>query len=285
MLHGDYEKLWCEEPVTKDTKERFEAGAQAWAGYNQGPLGRIRREVTWHNLLPHLPEIVDVEDPPRVLDAGGGSGELALNLVRRGYRVWLLDFAPAMIDLARQAAGDLPDDVRPRLNFCVMSAADAAANFSPGFFDAITCHTLVEYLPHPQATLRNLVTLLGGDGLLSLSFVNRHAEVLRQVWTHGDPRRALTGLEAGAFRAGLFGLEGTAYTAEEGSAWLADLGLTAAARYGVRAVADYVPRERLDEPEFFDTLLRLETALASQTPYRHIARYVHLLAHKRVEIS
>lgn len=269
--------------MTEDTKARFDAGAEAWAGYNQRPLGRIRREVTWRNLEPHLPAMTDAGDPPRVLDAGGGSGELALLLVQRGYRVWLLDYAPAMLDQARRAARRLPDDVRARLAFCLMSADEASHSFAPQFFDAIACHTLVEYLPKPRDALRGLAGLLRSGGLLSVSFVNRHAEVLRQIWSKADPAGALTKLEDGAFCASLFNLSGVAYTAEEVSAWLGDIGLSITATCGVRTFADYVPRERLNDPEFFDALLRLEAAVASRRPYMLLARYVHLLAQKRLE--
>jgi S-adenosylmethionine-dependent methyltransferase len=269
--------------MMEDTKARFDAGAEAWASYNQQPLGRIRREVTWHNLAPHLPDVSAGQDPPRVLDAGGGSGELALRLVRRGYRVWLLDYAPGMVDQAREASGDLPDGLRARLSFCIATAEEAAHSFPPRFFDAITCHTLIEYLPNPRATLASLSSLLGEGGLLSVSFVNRHAELLRQVWSRHDPAGALSGLAGGAFRATLFDVPGETYTAEQVSAWLTDLGLGIAATCGVRAFADYVPRERLEDPEYLDTLLQLEKAVANRPPYMLLARYVHLLARRRVE--
>ncbi|MGD2205231.1 MAG: methyltransferase domain-containing protein [Anaerolineae bacterium] len=269
----------------KNAKARFDAGAQAWADYNREPLGRIRREVTWHNLVQHLPAITDEADPPRVLDAGGGSGELALRLARHGYRVWLLDYAAAMLDQAQQAAQALPDHVQARLSFCLLPADEAGDAFEPGFFQAITCHTLVEYLPEPQATLRKLTGLLCDGGLLSLSFVNRHAEVLRQVWARGDPAGALDQLEKGAFCAKLFDVPGRAYTAEEASAWLPPLGLSVTAVCGVRAFADRVPPERLNEPAFLEALLKLELAAARRDPYHRMARYVHLLARKDVELS
>jgi len=262
-----------------DPRERFDAGADAWVDYNRRPLGRIRGEVTWHNLLPHLPPLAEGAEPPRVLDAGGGSGELALRLVGRGYRVWLLDYAPAMLDQARDAAAELPAAAQARLTCCLLSADEAATTFEPGSFDAITCHTLIEYLPQPQATLGYLAGLLRPGGTLSLSFVNRHAEVLRQVWRHGDPAGALARLEEGQFCARLFDVDGRAYTAAEGAGWLEALGLVITATYGVRAFAEQVPAERLNDPEFFAALLRLEMAAANLSPYRHIARYVHLIAH------
>ena len=270
--------------MIRDARDRFSAGAEAWSGYNRQPLGRIRHEVTWRNLTPHLPDLVDDGNPPRVLDAGGGSGELALRLAQRGYRVWLLDYAPAMLDQARHAALSLPSDDQARLTFCLLSADEVSNAFAPGFFQVITCHTLVEYLHQPQITIGELASLLSDGGLLSLSFVNRHAEVLRQVWSRGDPDGALDRLEDGSFSAGLFDIPGQAYATEEVSAWLPPLGLTVTARCGVRTFADQVPDDRLDEPAFLDALLRLESAAARLDPYRRIARYIHLLARKDVEL-
>jgi len=267
--------------MLKDTQARFDAGAAAWADYNQRPLGHIRREVTWHNLSGYLPSATNLGRAPRVLDAGSGSGELALRLAMHGCRVWLLDNAPAMLDQARKAAEPLPDEVRALLTLCPMAAADAPQAFAPGFFDLVTCHTLIEYLPDPPATLRALTGLIADGGVLSVSFVNHHAEILRQVWSQGDPAGALACLEDGSFCATLFDLPGVAYTAEEVSNWLADLGLTVTDTRGIRAFADYVPRERLDDPDFIGALLRLELAAASRAPYKMLARYMHLIAQKR----
>jgi hypothetical protein len=118
---------------------------------------------------------------------------------------------------------------------------------------------------------------------MSVSFVNRHAVVLRRVWACGDPAGARAGLEEGTFHASLFGVPGTAYTAEEVNGWLAATGLAVAARYGVRAFADYVPPDRLHDAEFYDQLLHLELEAAGRTPYMHIARYIQLIAHKTVD--
>jgi S-adenosylmethionine-dependent methyltransferase len=220
-----------------------------------------------------------------VLDVGGGSGELALRLVGRGFHVWLLDYAPAMLDQARLAAQDLPESARDRLTFCHATVEDAAQSFSPEFFDVVICHTLIEYLPDPRFILRAVTSLLRSGGLLSVSFVNRHAEVLRQIWSQVDPKGALEKMEDDRFQASLFGISGVAYTTGEVGAWLVELGLTLTATYGVRSFADYVPRKHLDEPGFFDALLRLEVAAAARTPYNLLARYAHLIAHRRIDAS
>ncbi|MFC2037670.1 methyltransferase domain-containing protein [Chloroflexota bacterium] len=269
--------------MVEDIEARFDAGAEAWVEYNRQPLGRIRREVTWRNLDPYLPDIAGPQRRPCVLDAGGGSGELALRLAQRGYRVWLLDSAAAMLDQARAAAQRLPERVCSHLSFCCLPVDEAPQAFAAGFFDAIACHTLIEYLPEPRSTLPTLAGLLREGGLLSVSFVNRHAEVLRQVWARGDPAGALASLEDGAFCASLFDIPGKAYTARDVSAWLAEHGLAVTATCGVRIFADYVPRDRLDEPDFFESLLRLELAATTRVPYNLMARYVQLIARKGIE--
>jgi S-adenosylmethionine-dependent methyltransferase len=273
-------RVWKATEKLKDPQARFDAGAEAWAEYNQRPLGRIRREVSWHNLSAHLPGVVAPERPPRVLDVGGGSGELAIRMVQRGYGVWLSDYAAAMLEQAERAAQDLPGEARARLTLCLMAADDAPGAFPPAFFDAITCHTLVEYLPAPRATLRRLVGLLCDGGLLSVSFVNRHATVLRRVWSQLDPAGALASLQNGAFCATLFDVAGTAYTPGEVGGWLEELGLAVTATYGVRVFADYLPRDRLNEPGFFQDLLRLELAVAARPPYNQLARYAQVIARK-----
>jgi len=262
----------------EEARARFDVGADKWCRYSREPLGRIRHEVIWLDLSPYLPPVGDAQEPPRVLDAGGGSGELALRLVQRGYCVWLLDYAPAMLDRARQAAQDLPPDARRRLQLCAMPVEEVSSTFAPGLFSAVCCHTLVEYLPEPLGVLRKLTGLLCDGGLLSLSFVNRHSQLLRRVWSRSDPVGALAELGQKAFSAELFGLSGKAYTAEEVSCWLAELKLASIATFGVRIFSDYLPRARLEDPEFLDAVLRLETAAAALSPYREIARYIHILA-------
>ncbi len=267
-----------------ETRARFNSGAVALSDYNQQPLGRIRQELTWQNLVRHLPDASGQDPPPTVLDAGGGSGELALRLVRHGYRVWLLDYAPAMLDQARQAAQSLDAEARARLVIGNMAVEDAEQYFDAGFFDVIACHTLLEYLVDPATALGSLAGLLHGGGLVSVSCVNRHAEVLRRVWSRGDPWRALEMLEEAdrprVFRAALFDLQGRAYGAEEVVAWLDAVGFATVAVYGIRVFADFLPSERLHEPGFFEAVLGLETAVADRAPYSRLARYFQLVAHK-----
>jgi hypothetical protein len=53
----------------------------------------------------------------------------------------------------------------------------------------------------------------------------------------------------------------------------------------MRSFADCVPADRLEDAAFFDALLDLELAAANRRPYRSMARYVHLIVNKEVELS
>jgi len=84
------------------------AAAQNWSRLtSEAPVGRIRatvragREQMRRNLLSWLP--ADLRGA-RLLDAGCGTGMLAVELARRGGKVIAVDLSPTLIGLARQRA-------------------------------------------------------------------------------------------------------------------------------------------------------------------------------------
>ena len=72
---------------------------------------------------PDLIRLIE-EFPPAnpVLDVGCGSGDLAIELARRGFSVIGVDFVEAAIEQARQRASALPPDAARRLRFDVGDA-------------------------------------------------------------------------------------------------------------------------------------------------------------------
>ena len=163
---------------------------------------------------------------------------------------------------------------------CADNNDDAATAFSPGFFDAITCHTLVEYVPGPQDLLQALVATLKPGGLLSLLAVNPHSDALRWALAKGDLEQAHQALGQTRSSTTLFGINRHVYTGETLRQTLAELGMESVATYGVRIFADYLPAEKLADPVFFASLVELEMAAGSLVPYKLIARYSQLLGQK-----
>ena len=99
-------------------------------GLGRNPVGLVFRHVFQERLTEMLPPA------GRVLDLGCGTGEDALFLAGRGYRVLGLDPAPARIEAAREKArrSGLPAD---RLRFEVAAAEEVGKPlWDHGAFDA-----------------------------------------------------------------------------------------------------------------------------------------------------
>ena len=86
---------------------------QAWARLtSDAPVGRIRatvregRDRMRSTLLSWLPQ--DLRGR-RVLDAGCGTGSLAVEAARRGAEVVAIDLSPTLVDLARERLPELPN--------------------------------------------------------------------------------------------------------------------------------------------------------------------------------
>ncbi len=249
-----------------DLRKAFDSKAQAWDDYTRTPMGRLREELTLRYLSRHLP---DPARAPLVLDAGGGTGGLAIALARRGFRVHLLDAAPAMLDIARSRAR--PGDPI-EYHAAPVEAVDRL--FSPASFDVVVCHTLVEYVHDPAVTIRQLCHVLKTGGLLSLEYVNRHADALRIALTKAQFSEARRAFDGATSQADLFGVPRRTFSQDETRAMLGAAGIEPIAEYGVRIFADYLAdgQWQTDETAYAD-LVALEEAASARDPYRSIARY------------
>lgn len=121
--------------------------AQTWARLtSDAPVGRIRATVRAGRdrmrglLLSWLP--ADLRGL-RLLDAGCGTGALAVEAARRGADVLAIDLSPTLVDLARQR---LPADLGPgRVEFLAGDLLDPAL----GSFDhVVAMDSLIHYELH-----------------------------------------------------------------------------------------------------------------------------------------
>ncbi len=262
--------------MSDQLRESFEAKAAAWDAYTDTPAGRLREELNWRYLVRHLPPAINA---PQVLDAGGGTGGLAVRLAKRGHHVYLLDIADEMLRLAvekAKAAG-----VEGRLETCCARVEELAEHFRKGTFDAVVCHTLLEYVPEPAAAVQTLAGVLRPAGVFSLAFVNRYADALRLALAKGDLVAARKALTATSSPADLFGVPRRTFDADTIREMLVGAGVEPLAEYGVRIFADYLADSAWqDDPTAFESLLALETAAASRFPYNRIGRYGQTIGRK-----
>jgi S-adenosylmethionine-dependent methyltransferase len=234
-----------------------------------------RTAAVWAALDP----VVGAGTSLRVLDVGGGSGIFAVPLARLGHEVTVVDpSADALATLRRRAEtagvgqrvrgvqgdGDLLHEVLP---------GPGAESDGEGY-DLALCHSVLEVVDDPAATLREIAGALRPGGQVSVATVNRAGAVLARALS-GHPVEALALLEdrdpaPGRSRparrrfapAGLLSLV-------EGA------GLRPGAWRGVAVVADLLDAASGADP---DAVRALELALAEASPYRDVATGLHLLA-------
>ncbi len=97
---------------------------------------------------------------PRVLDIGTGPGFFAVGLARRGYEVTAVDYTEAMLDEARQNAGELEDAI----TFARMDAH--SLDLPDDSFDAIVTRNLTWNLERPQDAYADWLRVLRPGGVL-----------------------------------------------------------------------------------------------------------------------
>lgn len=128
--------------------------ADAWAKLtSSAPVSGIRatvragRDRMRATMLSWLPASLEGR---RILDAGCGTGLMAVELVRRGAEVLAIDLSPRMIEIARER---LPSDIDPaRIDFRSGDMLDEDL----GYFDhVIAMDSLIHYEP------RDVVRALG----------------------------------------------------------------------------------------------------------------------------
>jgi demethylmenaquinone methyltransferase/2-methoxy-6-polyprenyl-1,4-benzoquinol methylase len=101
-------------------------------------------------------------DGGHVLDVAAGTGLVAAELLRRGFRVTALDQSPEMLSVARSRLGARAD--------LVEGSADALP-FEDGSFDHLTFTYLLRYVDDPSATLAELARVVRPGGVIaSLEF-------------------------------------------------------------------------------------------------------------------
>jgi S-adenosylmethionine-dependent methyltransferase len=224
--------------------------------------GQLGFELLFDQVLAALPA-----PPATVVDAGGGTGQLAVALARLGYRVTVVDISAAMLATCGQRAADEGGVVADRVTTMQGDAVDLPGLLGPAGQDAAVCHDLVTRVDDPTALLASLAGVLADGGVLSLGFANRDWLALR-AGRRGEHAAALR-LIAG----------GQAMTLAEAETELDKAGFELVTACGVGVFAD-AGDDELGQRELA-ALVELERLVAGREPYRSSARILHLVARRR----
>ena len=188
--------------------------ALAWAQLtSDAPVGRVRQSVRAGRdrmratLLQWLPE--DLTDR-RVLDAGCGTGALAVELAQRGAQVVAIDLSPTLVALARDRA---PTALQSQLDFRSGDMLDA----SLGAFDyVVAMDSLIHYRAPEMLTALSalrartrrsvLFTMAPRTPLLSV------VHAIGKVFPRGSRAPAIEPIAEATLRAGVARWEGPQWT-------------------------------------------------------------------------
>lgn len=265
--------------ITRGESERFQTDAARYASYLETPEGRLRIDLAFANLQEFLPKS---QGGLSALDIGGGTGTIAVRLARLGVHVTLLDSSAAMLDLAQRAAQAA--GVTERITIKLGDAGHLDV-LTPGPFDVIICHNVLEYVDEPAAVLSSISQAMRtSSAMLSLLLRNQAGEVLKAAIQAGDLAAAENNLSADWGREVLYGGRVRLFTADGLRTMLKTASLTVDAERGVRVMADYLPARISREAEY-DRILELERKLGRRPEFAAIARYTHCIARRSNSIT
>jgi 2-polyprenyl-3-methyl-5-hydroxy-6-metoxy-1,4-benzoquinol methylase len=144
----------------------FERLAPDWSQTHYGPQGGMRPRIA--RFAAALEALVPLG--ASILDFGCGTGDIAVALAARGYRVEGRDTSAKMIETATALHGGT------NVRFAVIAPAGPGANGEHALgghgFDAVLCSSVLEYVPDAEATLRSLANSLNPGGWLLATVPN-----------------------------------------------------------------------------------------------------------------
>jgi SAM-dependent methyltransferase len=209
-----------------------------------------------------------------VLDLGGGTGGLAVQLAAQGHRVTVVDPSPdSLAALGRRAAETGTAD---RITALQGDATGIADLVPAGSMDLVLFHEVLEVVDDPHAAVRAGIAVLRPRGLVSLLVHNRTAAVAARIAAGRlVEARRMIGDPSG------HGGDGDPlarrFTIAELDALIALTGLVSRRTHGVRVFTDTVPAALLDDAAAVEDLLAIEHAAAGDPAYLAVAARLHAL--------
>jgi magnesium-protoporphyrin O-methyltransferase len=182
--------------------------AKAWERLTStAPVGRIRatvragRDQMRGTLLSWLPQ--DMRGL-RLLDAGCGTGALAMEAAARGAEVVAIDLSPTLVKLAAERYAQLPQTGTGRVQFL---SGDMLADSLGRFDHVVAMDSLIHYdVPHMVEAMQRLGARTQASILFTFAprtpaLAAMHA--LGRLFPRGDRSPSLTPVSEPVLRAGL----------------------------------------------------------------------------------
>ena len=238
----------------------------------------VRTAVVWDVLRIALERRAAVSERSEldVVDAGGGTGGFAVPLAELGHRVIVVDPSPDALAALERRAAESGVAVRGVQG----DADDLLGLVGAGSADLVLCHSVLEYVDQPAATMASLAEIVRPGGAVSVLAAGQLAAVLhRALAGHFDDSRRL--LSAPDGRWGDRDPVPRRFTRETLARLAADAGLRVAELHGIRIFADLVAGSVIDaEHDALEALIALESAASTHPALSDLAAQLHVLAYR-----
>lgn len=234
-----------------------------------------RTVVVWDALSQLLARLSE-NGPLEIVDAGGGTGGIAVPLAELGHRVTVVEPSPDSLAALERRAAESGVTVRGVQG----ETRDLPSLFSEGTADLVLVHNVLEYVDEPAAALADVVRITRPGGAVSLLAANAVAGALH---------RALAGhiTDAHHLLSDPDGRWGEAdpmprrFTRQRLLELMGGAGLTETNIRGVRVFADVLPGHALEgDAQAGQHLVELEKAAAEHPELTGIATQLHVIAHR-----
>ena len=212
-----------------------------------------------------------------VLDAGGGTGGLAVPLAELGHHVTVVDSSPDALAGLEHRAAEAGVEVR-----ALQGDADGLLEVvGPDSADLVLCHSVLEYVDDPAAAMASVARTVRPGGAVSVLAANQVAAVLHRALAghFEDARRILSSAQG---RWGEHDPMPRRFTSGMLAELMAGAGLHVGEVHGVRVFADLVPSGMIDgERGAAEDLIALERAVSMHPVLKDVATQLHALARRR----
>jgi SAM-dependent methyltransferase len=214
--------------------------------------------------------------PLHVVDLGGGTGGLAVQIASLGHRVTVVDPSPdALASLERRAA---EVHLSASVHGVLGDAASLLEVVGPASGDVVICHGVLEVVDEPLQALQAVDAVLAADGVLSVLAAQRSAAVFTRALA-GHLADAHVLLDDPHGRWGESDPVPRRFSRTELDRLLDEAGFTVTEVRGIRVFTDHLSSAVVDaEPGAADALQALEAAVATHPDFMAVATQLHLLA-------
>jgi S-adenosylmethionine-dependent methyltransferase len=229
--------------------------------------GRLRHELLLANLLQ---QTTLKSANLTILDAGGGTGVMTEALLNMGHRVTLADVSKDALDIARQRMQSNLEQAQLQLELGDILSLDSTRQY-----DLVICHAVLEWVSDWQGVTTKLLSLVKPNGLLSLSFFNRDAQLFGNM-CYGNFDYVEQGMQV-KNRVRL--TPNKPLKPSEVLAFLDTLDVNVTFSAGIRCFHDYM-RDLDKQEKQYEHLKKLELEYGSQQPYKWLGKYFQVLVQK-----